>query len=207
MTDRSLIEADLNEFVEGEAWPTPDPSGAPVPPDSNEKAASILRKLHRLGDERAEIEAIAQAQIDRIVAWREDRLKGITRDEAWGRGALESYWRMAATPMSRSVSLPDGRLKLTKTRWHVVVTDTDAFMAWAVDYGHADGEDDAIYDVVTVKKPDFVRVNVAPDLAAIGKRRQGPDDALSAFCATPDGELIPGVECQRDTVDTFGIDL
>jgi hypothetical protein len=200
-----MIESDLNEYVEGDAWPSATNEGIPVPPSSQEAAERVLHRVRRLTGEKAEVDEVAAAQTDRIQSWRADRVTGIERDIAWGEKALELFWRSTATHHQRSVSLPDGRLKLTKTRFRTVVTDFAAFASWA--FNMAENEDGDLVITVKAHARELVRTDVKPNLAALSKLKVTDEDSLGADLALPGGEMVPGIECVRDEAYTFGIDL
>jgi hypothetical protein len=206
--EREVIERDLEEFLEGESWPVPDDAGTPQPIADERAAQGVMRRVKNLTRERAKIIDVAEAELSRIFLWRDDRIGGIDREIAFGEQALEAFARSWAEGKAsgKGLKLPDGRLTLTKTVPHVEVVDRDAFMEWAVDDWIDGVDNDSIS--VTVKQPDYVKVTIEPDKSALRTARAGVefniDGVIHHSLATDDGEVIPGVELQRDAADRFG---
>ena len=212
MTDRQLLERDLDEFVEGDTWPVPDEGGEPLPLKDEAQVAGVLRRLKALDREAQTIADVAKGEIERIAQWRDDRLGGIDKERAYGERAVEAFHRrhVATTPGARkSLSLPDGTLKLAKAQEKLDVVDEEAFLAWAV----TTTKDERVH-VYEVTQPALVRVHIEPDKAAIktlprGFQQAGEEgaDQVRTEVVTPDGEIVPGVQIVRPAYDRFNVKL
>lgn len=207
--DRNLIESDLDEFTEAGSWPEPDEHGEPTPVADATAVAGVVSRLKRLTEERAQIVDVAQAQIDRIVAWRDDRSAGIDRDIAWGERSIENFMRTyAASSHKKSLPLPDGTPKLSAGREKVEVVDDAAFLSWALGI---DVETPTITPDLVPAHPEVLRVTYAPNktaLIGLARGKKMTEDGIEIhLLSLPDGEMVPGVEIRRNATDSFSVKI
>jgi Bacteriophage Mu Gam like protein len=212
--DRELIEADLDEYEE--TWPEPvfdEETHVDVPERlADDKAVQgVLRRLKRLHRDQMQIIDVGSAEVARIKAWVEDRVGGIQREIDWGEKACEAYWRTHGSTKKRSLPLPDGTLKLAKTKTHVEITDLEAFMEWVIERRPPIPGTKFDFEQIRVFHPDLVRVTIEPNKTALGALEHGfeweDDGIMHAPLSLPGGELVPGVEIQRDATDRFNVTL
>lgn len=184
-TDDLAQYADENEWEEALSIDQPDQP--PVVTDL-QGAARLARRIARLANDRAEIEATANAEIARIRAWQEDRTIGIDRARSWLERGLRAY--MEASGML-TTSLPAGTARLRPPRPRIEVVDKEAFVEWADDNGR--------HDLLTWQ-PSRSAIADSGLTAVEG----GSDDMTKRyFFITEDGEVIPGVERAIGTQHTF----
>lgn len=174
----SALEQDLDEFGE-----SPDFGADPEPPRDAEQANWRLRRLAKVRAEMAEVERVAQADIDRAEAWKAARLESLRADERWWAEGLEMWHRavLSDDPSRKTISLPCGTLVARKQQpvWEF---DDEAFLAWAVEHA-----------------PELVRVpEPKPQVNKVeAKKVLVPVDPLGEGCGThvvtAEGEVVPGV--------------
>ncbi|HEY5024718.1 MAG TPA: host-nuclease inhibitor Gam family protein [Acidimicrobiales bacterium] len=140
MSDDDLVEKDLDEWLDIEipVREIPGADGAPptveVLPAPDEAAADLLLyRLSRREEEAARYRAIAEARIAPVRAWLADRLFGVEKETVQLSRSLELYLRFWVRfhKRTKTLSLPNGQLSLSKPREKVVVTDEAAFLGWA----------------------------------------------------------------------------
>lgn len=106
----------LDAFLMGEGGPEFDDLSV-LAIEGREHATRELRRLARLEQEAAQVEAVYEAQKARLDAYREDRMAGIRSRRAWLENGLESFMRATAErDRILSLTLPDGKLALSKPR-------------------------------------------------------------------------------------------
>ena len=156
--------------------------------DDLQGAARLARRIARLANDRAEIEATAQAEIARIQSWLEDRAFGIDRARSWLERGLRAYMESSGT---LTTSLPAGTARLRPPRPRIDVTDEEAFVAWAV----ANQREDLL------SKRPAKRAIADSDLTAV----EGESDDLTHrfVLITDEGEVAPGVQRVIGTTHTF----
>jgi hypothetical protein len=188
--------ADLDEFVEGGPLP---PDDEPLPPiEGQEHADAWLRRLARLRSDVDEINRTAHAEIDKIDAWRTDRVSGIERDlvriqqhvESWARSMLKGAKR-------KSLSLPWGTPSRRAGSTTVVATDARAFETWALSEGR-----EALLLAAKVREPDKRAVAAAFKPGPVIEQ----DESVKRHAAVDDdGAVVPGVVLVVPVRDTFTI--
>lgn len=238
---RRELEADLDAFEDDESWPEAQEAVTdildqdqptvvvPAPLPDRRAAEGVMRRIKRLQAEADEITDLAQGQIDRLVRWRDDRLRGVQRDIAFGEQALDAFTRRTlAGKKKRSVELPDGTLQLRDQSDRCVVTDLPAFLMFAVVDGFltegtgdlspedeaeqrraaADTQVEIVLNEV-LAHPELVRVTIEPALDEIkktadrGEAFRTPEGEIAKLVSLPGGELIPGIEIRRGEHPTF----
>lgn len=216
--DRADVEQDLDEFVEGEAWPEALESGEPVPVPDPTAVSRILRRLKRLDRDKALIQKVADDEVARITAFTEDRVSGINREIAWGEQALENFMRIhGEATKKRSLPLADGTLKLTKPSERVEITDPRAFLEWCgvVFPPDVDGKTQPP-DVGSLTHPEFIKLEPVPIKTPIKtlltrgpENKEVPDIVSMDLLFGPKGqtEIVPGVAIVKDAADNFNIVL
>lgn len=181
---------DLGEWMEGDL-------AADTEPESMDPAYvdRILRRIRRLEDEQANVNALAQAERDRIEAWRSERTGIVGRQIEHYEQVVEGWMRANfARNKVKTTKLPNGELKLRPGKVTAQVENGDRFARWAVACG----------------MPQWARVTYAPDKAALTKElRPGElhghaDDGRElrqAIAST--GEIIPGVLLSVPICESF----
>lgn len=215
MTD-DLLE-DLDAYVAAL------PQEAEGPTMDDDLANRVLRRLRRQARARGEVQAVAKAERDRIDAWERDRLETIDADVAGAERMLEGYMRAVhARRNLKTLSLPNGELKLRKPSSRTTIEDEDAFLVWvqervAASLSERFGEGAAsTVDAVLRAMGDepLLRAKYEPAKGEIGKATEaGPlksehdDLQLLAAVLAGEGEAIPGVLVERTTTLRFDYKL
>lgn len=166
------------------AGPDPDWLDTPEPPpaaaDSTE-ADRWLRHLGRLDAEAADIERQFADEIERMRAWREDRLSGVDRRRERLRASLAAYHAavLELDPKAKTITLPSGTLKARaqQDEWTV---DADQFIPWA-----ADNAPDLLRVPEPQPAPDKTALKQAVDVVRLSDGTLVP--------VTAEGEPVPGV--------------
>lgn len=145
-----------------------------------EQAAWAMRKLHRIEVEKAEVQKIAQAEIDRIREWERGEVEQIEKQAEFFRGLLEEYHRavISENPKAKTIKLPHGTLKLRTQQ-----------PAWKY-------EDEELLKWLKQNRPELVKRKVIenPDKAQLKKIVQ----VVNGRAVDPEsGEVIPGVEIEE----------
>lgn len=165
--------------------------------DTPEQAAWAMRKYRVLAQRRAQYEALAAAERERIDAWLTRVTASVDTELEWFAQHLEFYALTQRRAGTKSVELPDGVIK-TRATSPTFDVDKAVFVEWAQD----------------AKRDDVLRVTLAPDMAAI-KGAFVPDADTAVDPAS--GEVVPGLtpvaervtvklEPDLDAIDLEGID-
>lgn len=187
--------ADLDEFVEGGDLP---PDDEPLPPIEGQEQADIwLRRLARLNGESEQIGALAAVEIDRLTAWRDDRLSGVVRDAQRIERHVELWARATLTGKRKSLSLPWGTPSLRQRSRSVSVTDDAAFEQWAL----ANDRELLLLPGKT-RQPDKRAV---AESFEVGPLIEADDDTKRHSLVTREGEQVPGVVIAVGARDSFSI--
>lgn len=214
---------DLDQFlgdVPEEDYESPDTLDA-------DKANRMMRKLRRLQQWRTDTLATADAEVQRIVAWRDGRDRMISGEIGRIEDALEAYMRgrNRQDPKIKTQNLPNGTLKLRAPRTRVQIDDREAFMNWALgrvnETYFVDAEKAAPSTVQMVldalDADPFLRIKIEPAGDGIGKltskgEARGteyipgdrPTNRWAAVMAGDDATVVPGVLLAAYEDDTFG---
>lgn len=188
---------------------TPFQQDAPPPTcDGLEQANRLLARLAQNRRRQAEVEAVYDAERQRLDDWREDRVGGMEEEADWLRRGVEQFMRAHhAAGGGVTVKLPNGELRLRPSQLRLVTDDAAAFAKWAEEAGAADR---------LVRLPDPPAPK--PDATAIKKElsdtlsvveRGRTDDGLVVFGVVDlDGVVVPGVTFVRAPEErTFGVAL
>jgi len=141
-------------------------------------ATWAFRKLQALNKKEMEINDIAQAEIDRIDAWKDRELKSIEGDMAYFQSILESFYReqREADPKFK-LSTPWGKVSSRKTKkW---IYDDERVMAY-IEENELDG---------------LMRVKKELDKATIKKAFKVADNG--AVVAPETGEVVDGIAIEE----------
>lgn len=145
-----------------------------------------LGKVRKARERLAAVDATAAARIADIEAWRQSQLKGATREDEFFTGVLDQYHADFADG-ERTITLPGGKLKLTKNR-DTIAWEEAAALAWAAAQPDADR-----------LAPRKLARSVVKD--TLTKRADG------TFC-TADGEHVEWVRMVPPAApDTFSVEL
>lgn len=141
--------------------------------DTLEQAQNVMRKYRALAQRVAANEALADAEHDRIIAWKDSANAGLLSRMEWYEEHLKAYALSLRAQGQKSVSLPDGEIK-TRLSSPTFEVDKARFVEWAQEQ----------------KREDVLRVAVSPNLAAI-KTAFVADGSAAVDPAT--GEVVPGL--------------
>jgi hypothetical protein len=144
MSDTDDLRADLDAWLDIPIPTGPDPDDPDteivLPAATDDLANRILYKCRRLGVERSRVQALYDEEKSRLDSWLHDRMSGIDRDLAAANRSLEGFtrsWHML-NPRSKTLSLPNGKLKLGAVKGKIEVTDAHALVVWAEANGRTD---------------------------------------------------------------------
>jgi len=156
-----------------------------------EQAAWAMRKLYKLEAEKAEVQRIAQAEIDRIKEWENGEVEQIEKQAEFFRGLLEEYHRkvIAENPKQKTIKLPHGKLKIRAQQpaWKY---DNEELLKW-----------------LKQNRPELVKRKVieSPDKVSLKKIATIVNGRAVTFDS---GENIPGVEIEeREAKFSVEVDL
>lgn len=200
------------------------------PPPDAEHANRLLRAVRALDRQADEIERVSRDEIERISAWRDDRLAGLLRRRSSIERALDAYMRALnrLNPKRKTEKFPNGTLRLRAPRTSVDVYDTAAFSKWwrervrfevgefIVEHLSDPGAHNVealtaeVVELVLSRSP-VVSVDVKPSRTGLAQLTAGPkidaaahDDA-DVHALVLDGEAVPGVALVKPTVDSFSV--
>lgn len=129
------LRADLDAYLDIDIPTASDDDGVETvaPAADADMANRLLYKVRRLDEEAAAIDALYDAEVARLDAWKADRLHGVQYDRARAVRSLDGFMRAwhAANPRTKTANLPNGKLTLRPVPGKVEVTDGPAFVAWA----------------------------------------------------------------------------
>lgn len=175
-----------------------DLDAEPSSPEDNERANWMLRKLRTLEAQDADDARLVRAEKAKLDAWLDARKSSRARSRAWFTQALEGYMRIVARRDNvKSLSLPNGRLKLSKPSERIVTFDPDAFAEWSGLNAFAFSRPKIEPDKVELKRK----------CQPIGYQVEDANPAVESSSVAFGGEVIPGVAIERDTTDRFGVEL
>lgn len=174
----SALEQDLDEYGDD-----PDFGADPTPPQNAEQASWQLRRLAKVRAQMAEIERVAQADIDRAEAWKSARLEALRKDERFWADGLEMWHRavLSEDPSRKTISLPCGTLK-SRAQQPVWEFDDETFIAWASEHAP---------ELVRIPEPKPAIDRNAAKKALTPAPNVATLDGQAVL--TPEGELVPGV--------------
>jgi uncharacterized membrane protein len=147
--------------------------------DTEEKANWALRKLRKIEEQRAENNALAEAEIEKINAWADESNMKADRDVEYFQGLLMKYAadRRKDDPKFKSLKLPNGKFGFRKSqpKFHY--------------------EDHQLLESLKASgKTDLIKVKESPDKATIKKKYTVHGDSL----IDPDsGEILQGVNIEH----------
>lgn len=141
--------------------------------DTPEQAAWAMRKYRRLAQKKAQHEAMAQAERERIAAWELRVVSTVQSQMEFLAAHLEGYAMKQRAQGAKSLEFPDGSIK-TRHSGPSFDIDKARFVEWAEE----------------AKRADLLRVTLAPDMTAI-KSSVVVDNGQVLDPAS--GEIIPGL--------------
>lgn len=141
--------------------------------ESLEQAAHVMRRYRRLAQKRAQYEALAAAERERIESWLVRVTASVDTQLEFYEAHLSGFAMRERLAGTKTLEFPDGVVK-TRVNAPGVEVDRAVFVEWAQD----------------AKRDDLLRVSVSPDMAALKAsvivEEERVIDPLS-------GEVIPGV--------------
>ncbi|MCP4348664.1 MAG: hypothetical protein GY795_24565 [Desulfobacterales bacterium] len=166
------------------------PAFAAWTPENDEHAAWLLNTLRRHLAERADIEAKARVELERIQEWQADRSAGLAAVIESVESKIEAYQEaMAEADKPRlSLSLPGGELSSTAGRERLVIDDEEAFVAWAEE------EDERAFAML-----EYTASPMVAEIKKLVKAKEKVPDGEQRQAFTEDGEAVPGVVLERGT--------
>lgn len=157
--------------------------------DTEEKANWALRKLAKIEEQRQEDIALAEAEIQKIESWLEQKKEKHDRDTDYFQGLLAAYAqeRRREDPKFKSLKLPNGvvRFRKQQPKYHYV-------------------DDRLLESLKAHGRDDLIKVKESPDKANLKKQFAVNGDKLF----NPDtGEALEGVTVEyRDDKFEWGIE-
>ena len=143
--------------------------------DSLSRASWAIRKLSLAQKRINEIQAEAQAEIDKVNEWVESATKSARQDKEFFENSLKAYMiRLREEEGEKSLSLPDGEISSRSVPAKARVSDLGVFLKWAEETGHR----------------QWVRVKKEADLTALHKHVRFEGDAV---LDSETGEVIEGL--------------
>lgn len=165
--------------------------------DDDQKAMWAMRKLRAVRQKVAENERIAAEEIERIKAWLAEANSAHERDLNYFTGLLTDYAaRQRAEHDRKSIVLPHGKVSSRRGTTKIVVSDAEAFLAWAKANNHL----------------DLIRVKEEPSLSAIKDAFPPQESPLDAelpeerMVITADGEIVAGLTAQPSSI-TYSVEV
>jgi hypothetical protein len=197
VTDTDL-RGDLEAFMEAE-FDLPDEGPYETPKDEK-RVNGMLRALARSHRELANIAAIADDEIKRLRAWRDDRCSGVERRIAHLERALEGYTRgvLEGRTKDKRLSYPNGSLQLRGRPARAAVLDEDATKAWV-----AEADERAVVVETTTKLKLKELAAVATKGPELGEVADTDGVVWRRWTALWGDEAIPGVEIRQPKDDGF----
>lgn len=189
-----------DEWAALDAWLSGDDAGPdrldtsePFEAATREEVNRALRRKARLERERDDVVMVAQAELDRIKAFVEDRTSGIDSAIDWIDRGLEGFMRAYHDETGNlSLRLPYGTISLRKPGQPRIVADDSVDEGgaghWLIEHGH----EDLVRETIDLDR-DAIKRATKP-----GQRIDKPEvdvpDGFDAFQAvTADGEIVAGV--------------
>jgi len=140
-----------------------------------EQAEWCLRQISRLMREQEEIESTAQAEIEKITAWKNDQTESIQKSISFFEYLLIEYHQqiLKENPKAKTIKLPSGRLEARKAQPEFQ-RDVETMLSW-----------------VEQNRPEFVITKKELDWAGLKKILKYEN----SMGIDPDtGEAVPGLK-------------
>lgn len=141
--------------------------------ETPQQAAWAMRKYRALAQKKAQHEAMADAERERIAAWELRVVSSVEAQMEFFASHLEGYAMKERAKGAKSLEFPDGAIK-TRQSGAAFEIDKARFIEWAED----------------AKRDDLLRVTLAPDMTAI-KGSVVVDNGQVIDAAS--GEIVPGL--------------
>lgn len=146
--------------------------------EDDSQATWAMRKASAARARLAEIQAIADAEIERIQQWAEHESRVPMRDLDYFEGILIEYGRKQRAEGRKTVSTPYGSIKSRSGQARFVFSDKAQFIEWA-----------------KVNRPEWLVVKEDVSLSALR------DASITASADPESGEVIPGLDVEPPTVN------
>lgn len=181
-----------------------DPTNIPL---DDGRASALLRRRSRVQANLSTRIATAQLEIDRLNEYINDCEQMAERELSWIERALESYMRVRfLRTREKTLSTPNGKLKLSKPRSRSIIDDRAALIAWCKAH-----RPELVITEERVNVSDVTKVGQAvsadesietPDRGEVGRY------SLAVVIDAEAGEIehVPGVHLELPTADKFGIE-
>lgn len=121
---------ELSELMEGIPEELPEQKERFQVKDK-EQAEWCLRQISRLSKEQAEIEATAQAEIEKITAWKNNQTESIQKSTSFFEYLLIEYHQqvLKENPKAKTIKLPSGKLEARKAQPDFI-RDKETMLPW-----------------------------------------------------------------------------
>lgn len=178
------VVADLDRFLtDGDE---PDYESEPVPAESLDQANRWLRSIARLDREADRVRDAADTEIERVEAWKVERLAPIQKQREW---LARSCEMLAAAlyerdPKTVSHHVPNGRIYSRHQAPEWTYTDEGSFIAWAEVH-----RPDLLNTPEPVTKPDRNAVKKA--FGDVIPKRPTPGDEIPVTTHDGAGTVVP----------------
>jgi uncharacterized protein (DUF885 family) len=224
----NMDDTELRDDLARSLEPPPDDDAAPMDALDEDRANRLLYKLRRVSRERAQIQAVARAERDRVDAWERDRLDVVDRQITDLTNVLEQWMRMhSERTKSVTKTFPNGELRLRAARARLEIIDdakaeifvmervqTAVAKAIAQPNFRTDASSGDVFALVlrALRDEPFLRVKLDLAKDAVKKAaEEGPvtseHDDVEMRAAVVDGEAIPGVLFEKSRIKSFGMTL
>lgn len=163
--------------------------------DDADRAGRLMWRLRRTLEEAERVKAAARGEVQRILAWQDERLSPLLRDAEWLERALEGWCRMVHDRTGRQTQqLPSGTVSLRKASIKLVVVDDAVVEQAMLDAGRDDLLKPAAHrqlDKAAAKKALSVRAGAPLD--PVDEYGLGPGEVARLLHDPDTGEVVPGV--------------
>lgn len=146
--------------------------------EDDSQATWAMRKAAAARARLTEIQAIADAEIERIQQWAEHESRVPIRDLDYFEGILIEYGRQQRAEGRKTVSTPYGSIKSRSGQARFVFSDKAQFIEWA-----------------RANRPEWLVVKEDVSLSALR------DASITASADPESGEVIPGLDVEPPTVN------
>lgn len=141
-----------------------------------------FRRLRQVRRDIADVEAMAEKEIQRIQEWRGSRLDELSRSDEYFSGLIGDYYRrlLEENPKAKCSTPYGSATKRTTTKWSY-------------------GDEARLVETLQEAAPELIRTKREVDKAALKKAADVLDDGRVAL----DGEILDGVAALKETAITI----
>lgn len=150
--------------------------------DTEEGLTWAFRKLRQVRRDMADVDALAENEVQRITEWKQGRLEDLSRSDEYFSSLIGDYYRrlLEENPKAKCSTPYGSASKRTATKW-------------------AYGDEGKLVETLQEASPELVRTKYELDKTALKKAATVLDDGRVAL----DGELLDGVTATKETTITI----